>query len=100
MSPSNMSDPKSSVQVSVSLGIRRGEAIGVGQSHLHRVPWLCPPLAHSCSGRPIYGLPALTSSWEQERTSTETFLSSPAQTENSAGEFLLGHAGPCQLTHH
>lgn len=74
----------------MSLGIKRAEAGGVGHDHHHRVtPWLCPPLAHSCSGRPIYGLSALESSWKLELLSTETFLSHPAQTESSAEEFLV-----------
>lgn len=84
MSAFNTGDPKPGFQVPISLGIKRGEASGVGQSHHHRVPWLSPPLSHSYGGRPVHDLPALKSSWELELTSTETFLSSPAQTESSA----------------
>lgn len=37
MSAFNMGDPKPGFQVPISLGIKRGEVSGVGQSHCHRV---------------------------------------------------------------
>lgn len=84
MSAFDTGDPKPEFQVPISLGIRRGEASGDGQSHRHRVTLALYSFGNGCSGRPVHNLPVLKSGWELELTSTEPFLSSPAQTEGCA----------------